>query len=60
MTGSDTERLHERLDKIEEKVDEVRDWMHQQKGGQRAFYALMGLSAAFGGLIARAVDWLRP
>lgn len=60
MTGSDTERLHERLDKIEEKVDEVRDWMHQQKGGQRAFYALMGLSAAFGGLIARAIDWLRP
>ena len=59
MTGSDADRLHERLDKIEEKVDEVRDWMHQQKGGQRAFYALMGLSAAFGGLIARAIDWLR-
>ena len=60
MTKSESERLHDRLVRLEEKIDEVRDWMHQQKGGQRAFYALMGLSAAFGGLIARAIDWLRP
>ena len=60
MSTSESERLHDRLVRLEEKIDEVRDWMHQQKGGQRAFYALMGLSAAFGGLIARAVDWLRP
>ncbi len=60
MTKSESERLHDRLVRLEVKIDEVRDWMHQQKGGQRAFYALMGLSAAFGGLIARAIDWLRP
>ena len=60
MTKAETDRLAERLDKIEEKVDEVRDWMLQQKGGRAAFYAMMGASAAFGGLIARAVEWLKP
>ncbi len=60
MTKGESDLLYERLDKLEEKIDEVRDWMHQQKGGQRAFYALMGLSAAFGGLIARAIDWMKP
>lgn len=60
MTLGEMDRLHERLDRLDEKIDEVRDWMHQQKGGQRAFYALMGLSAAFGGLIARAIDWMKP
>lgn len=60
MTKSEADRLNERLDKIEGKVDEVRDWMLQQKGGRKAFYALMGLSATFGGVITKSFDWLKP
>jgi len=59
MTKSEADRLNERLDKIESKVDEVRDWMHEQRGGKKAFYALMGVSAAIGGLIVRMFDWLK-
>lgn len=60
MNKSEADRLHERLDKIEEKVDEVRDWMLQQKGGRKAFYAVIGLSATLGGLLVKALDWLKP
>ncbi len=60
MTKSEADRIHERLDKLEEKIDEVRDWMHQQKGGQKAFYAVISLSALVGGLIVKAIDWLKP
>lgn len=60
MTKGEADRLNERLDKIEAKVDEVRDWMHEQRGGRKSFYALMGLSATIGGLIVRAFDWLKP
>lgn len=59
MTKSEADRLNERLDKIEGKVDEVRDWMHQQQGGRKAFYALMAVSATVGGLIVRVFDWLK-
>ena len=60
MTKIEADRLHERLDKIEAKVDEVRDWMHQQKGGRKAFYAVIGLSASLGGLFVKAIDWIKP
>ncbi len=60
MTKGGADRPNERLDKREEKIDEVRDWMHEQRGGRKAFYALMGLSASFGGLVVKALDWLKP
>lgn len=60
MTKAEADRLHERLDKLEVKLDEVRAWMHQQKGGRKAFYAVIGLSATLGGLLVKALDWLKP
>ena len=60
MTKGEADRINDRLEKLEEKIDEVRDWMHEQKGGRKAFYAMMGLSASFGGLLVKAIDWIKP
>lgn len=60
MTRSETDRLNERLDRLEAKLDDVRDWMHQQQGGRKAFYAVIGLSATLGGLVVKTIDWLKP
>lgn len=60
MTKGEADRLNERLDRLESKVDEVRDWMHQQRGGRKAFYGVIGLSATLGGLLVKSIDWIKP
>lgn len=58
MTKTEADRIHERLEKLEEKIDEVRDWMHEQRGGRKAFYSMMLLSATLGGAAVKLVDLL--
>lgn len=55
MSNDDIER---RLTVLEKDVKAILAWVNQQKGGKKAFYALMATSAAFGGLITKAVDFL--
>lgn len=58
MTKSEADRIHERLDRLDEKIDEVRDWMHEQRGGRKAFYSMMLLSATVGGAVVKLADLL--
>ncbi len=57
---TDIEDIKGQLAEIRSDLREVRDWMNQQKGGRKAFYALMGFSATVGGLLVKGADKLWP
>lgn len=48
----------DRLDRIEEKVDQLLDAWAQNKGGIRMLFAVGGLAASAGAAIAEMIHWL--